>query len=158
MEFREKLGRLMREHGHTQTSLGNKLGISHRAVGKWQAGDSEPSPETAKKLAAELGVPVELLMNPAHELPPPGNTAAFIALHEPGTKYGELTKSEKAALGRAVFTDHFDKNPEMLKALAALPDGLRQFFEAQSHALSSALASIQSKLDSLEKRMPPSKK
>ncbi len=158
MEFREKLGRLMREHGHTQTSLGKKLGLSQRAVGKWQAGDSEPSPDMARKLAAELGVPVELLMNPAHELPPPSNTSAFLALHEPGTKYGELSRVEKAALSRAVLTDHFDKNPELLSALAALPEGLRQFFEAQSHALASALASIQSKLDSLEKRLPPSKK
>lgn len=69
MLFSEKLDRLMFRRGLTQTSLGGKLGISHRAVGKWLAGDSRPRAELAQRLAAELNIDFDTLYDDQRPLP-----------------------------------------------------------------------------------------
>ena len=48
-----------KEHGLTQTELGSMLGISGKAVSKWERGLSKPCDEHLKKLIALLGLPVE---------------------------------------------------------------------------------------------------
>lgn len=48
--------------GLTQQSLGNVVGISRRAIAKYEAGDidlSQIEVKTAIKLAAILGIPIE---------------------------------------------------------------------------------------------------
>lgn len=63
MSFTEKLSRLMRRHGHTQAGLGDLLGLSHRAVGKWLAGKSRPSVTVGRRLADIYRVDVLELMD-----------------------------------------------------------------------------------------------
>ena len=48
-----------KEHGLTQTELGAMLGISGKAVSKWERGLSKPCDEHLDRLVALLGLPVE---------------------------------------------------------------------------------------------------
>ena len=48
-----------RERGLTQAELGAMLGISGKAVSKWERGLSKPCEEHFKRLVALLGLPVE---------------------------------------------------------------------------------------------------
>jgi len=52
-----------RELGLTQTELGNMLGISGKAVSKWERGLSNPCREHMEKLVDLLGLPVEPSMS-----------------------------------------------------------------------------------------------
>lgn len=61
-DFGERLYRLRREKGLTQTELGALLGVSSKAVSKWENGVSYPHTGTLKKLAALLEVSVESLL------------------------------------------------------------------------------------------------
>ena len=48
-----------KEQGLTQTELGAMLGISGKAVSKWERGLSKPCEEHLDRLVALLGLPVE---------------------------------------------------------------------------------------------------
>ena len=48
-----------KERGMTQAELGSMLGISGKAVSKWERGLSKPCEEHFDKLVALLGLPVE---------------------------------------------------------------------------------------------------
>ena len=48
-----------KEQGLTQTELGAMLGISGKAVSKWERGLSKPCDEHLDRLVALLGLPVE---------------------------------------------------------------------------------------------------
>lgn len=48
-----------KEQGLTQTELGAMLGISGKAVSKWERGLSKPCEEHWERLVALLGLPVE---------------------------------------------------------------------------------------------------
>ena len=48
-----------KEQGLTQTELGAMLGISGKAVSKWDRGLSKPCEEHLEKLVALLGLPVD---------------------------------------------------------------------------------------------------
>lgn len=69
MTFPEKLRWLMDREGLTQQSLGEELGLSHRAVGKWLASQSRPRAPQIKALAEHFGVPVINLTDDDLELP-----------------------------------------------------------------------------------------
>ena len=49
-----------KERGLTQAELGAMLGISGKAVSKWERGLSKPCEEHLERLVALLGLPVEL--------------------------------------------------------------------------------------------------
>ena len=55
----EKLKKLRRERGFTQRTLGMRLGISDRAVSKWEMGLSRPSGQNLLSLSQIFSVPVE---------------------------------------------------------------------------------------------------
>jgi len=48
-----------KERGLTQAELGTMLGISGKAISKWERGLSKPCEEHLEKLVALLGLPVE---------------------------------------------------------------------------------------------------
>ena len=48
-----------KERGLTQAELGSMLGISGKAVSKWERGLSKPCEEHWNRLVALLGLPVE---------------------------------------------------------------------------------------------------
>ena len=51
-----------KERGLTQAELGSMLGISGKAVSKWERGLSKPCEEHFDKLVALLGLPVESII------------------------------------------------------------------------------------------------
>ncbi|MBQ8551325.1 MAG: L-serine ammonia-lyase, iron-sulfur-dependent, subunit alpha [Clostridia bacterium] len=57
--FAEKFSRMRKSSGITQQRLGTMLGVSNRAVSKWETGLSLPSTENVYKLAKIFSVPVD---------------------------------------------------------------------------------------------------
>ena len=53
-EFSERLLKLRREKGLSQKELGDLLGVSNKAISKWENGESMPKTETMLKLAELL--------------------------------------------------------------------------------------------------------
>ena len=56
-----------KEHGLTQTELGAMLGISGKAVSKWERGLSKPCEEHLDRLVELLGLPVEFCPTETHK-------------------------------------------------------------------------------------------
>lgn len=55
--------RLLRERNNmSMTELARRVGVQHPAVYKWEHGKSDPSMETARKLADVFGVSLDYLM------------------------------------------------------------------------------------------------
>ena len=63
----QKIGRfiseLRKELGMTQTELGEKLGVSYKAVSKWETGRNLPDPSLYEHLCAALGITLTELFN-----------------------------------------------------------------------------------------------
>ena len=63
----EKIGKFIqnvrKEKGLTQSELGNRLGISYKAVSKWETGISFPDASLLKPLCYELGITIDELLN-----------------------------------------------------------------------------------------------
>ena len=58
-DFAIKFAKLRKSSGITQQTLGNYLGVSNRAVSKWETGLAMPSTENIRKLAKIFDVPVD---------------------------------------------------------------------------------------------------
>lgn len=67
----EKTGRFIAElrkrKGLTQQELGEKMGIGYRSVSKWEQGITCPDISIIGKLASELGVTTDELLNGAYQ-------------------------------------------------------------------------------------------
>ncbi len=62
-KFGEFIYKKRTEKGISQNQLGELLGVSGKAVSKWETGRAKPHVEMLKKLSAELGVNVEMLLD-----------------------------------------------------------------------------------------------
>ena len=71
----EIISTLRRERGMTQRELAEKLDITDKAVSKWERDLAYPDTGTIPKLAEELGISVEELMN-AKAVPVSGHKGA----------------------------------------------------------------------------------
>lgn len=72
--FAKKLTKLRKENKITQQKLGECLGVSNRAVSKWETGLAMPSTENMQKLAKIFDVPIDHLFNIGGELEEKNNT------------------------------------------------------------------------------------
>ena len=63
----ELITKSRKERGITQNELGEMLGISGKAVSKWERGLSRPCDEHLKKLVDLLGLPVEFCPTETHK-------------------------------------------------------------------------------------------
>lgn len=61
-EFGNKLYKLRLASGYTQAALAEKLGVSNKAVSKWENGRAKPTTNTLRKLAAVYGLSLESLL------------------------------------------------------------------------------------------------
>jgi len=103
----------MRLHGETTRSLGTAVGATSGAVTGWTSG-AKPRPDKAKLIAGYFGVPVDVLLDDAKDLPPaegsqveespseflaatPLRTAAKLALREHGQTPAGQTAFERHA-------------------------------------------------------------
>ena len=67
MEFNEKLQELRRQKGLTQEELGKRLGVTNKAVSKWEVGETTPDITVLEPLAKIFQVTVdELLLGKEH--------------------------------------------------------------------------------------------
>ncbi len=68
--FAKTFAALRRRSGITQRELGERLGVSNRAVSKWETGLALPSTENVYKLAKIFNVPVDYFFSsePASEV------------------------------------------------------------------------------------------
>ena len=62
MEFRSRLKELRMEKGISQIGIAKMLNLSKMAVCHWEMGDSEPSIEDLKVLAAFFDVTIDYLV------------------------------------------------------------------------------------------------
>ena len=60
--FGNHLYRLRKKAGLSQAELGAKLGLSNKAVSKWESGKAKPGVDTVHRLADILGVSVDDLL------------------------------------------------------------------------------------------------
>src|SRR5690554_654550 len=63
MKISEKIKRLRKERGWSQTQLSNKLNLHSQQISRYERGLFVPSSETLAKLAEVFGVSVDYLLN-----------------------------------------------------------------------------------------------
>lgn len=61
-EFGNFIYHLRRKSGMTQTDMAERLGVTNKAVSKWENGKSKPTTNTLRKMAALFGISVEDLL------------------------------------------------------------------------------------------------
>ena len=82
----ENIGNLIvekrKERGLTQAELGSMLGISSKAVSKWERGLSKPCEEHWNRLVALLGLPVESTITAEEKRVAPKATLIYTVRNE----------------------------------------------------------------------------
>ena len=66
--FGERLKKLRKSAGFSQTALAGQLGVSQQAVGKWETGRATPDPNTIARIARLLGVSADAILGTAGSL------------------------------------------------------------------------------------------
>ena len=69
MEYRKKLICLRKKRGLTQQELAEAVNVSRQAISKWELGAAQPSTENFRSLSMFYGVPVDVLLNDALDIP-----------------------------------------------------------------------------------------
>ena len=62
MEFSEKIRFLRKKNKWSQEELGRKVGVTNRAVSKWEKGDARPSTDTLLSIATVFGVTLDFFL------------------------------------------------------------------------------------------------
>lgn len=65
--FAQRLRELRKQHGLSQTELGERVGIHYTHIGRYERGRSRPAADTLKRLADVLGVSGDYLLEGAVE-------------------------------------------------------------------------------------------
>ena len=68
--FGENLAALRKMRQMTQDELAERVGVSRQAVGKWEAGETEPALGVAQKVAEVFGVSLDEMTDHKPELVP----------------------------------------------------------------------------------------
>ncbi len=78
------ISKLRKEHGMTQTQLGDRLNVSCQAVSKWENNLSQPDIDTVREMLVIFGVTMETFVAIAEgtELPDPAEETAAVAAEE----------------------------------------------------------------------------
>ena len=97
MECREKLIRLRKKRGLTQLELAEAVDVSRQAISKWEVGTATPSIENLRSLSIFYGVPADLLLNDALDLPDTKQV-----LPEEPSQQGEAPPAEESPLGNEI--------------------------------------------------------
>ncbi len=104
MECREKLICLRKKRGLTQQELAEAVNVSRQAISKWELGAAQPSTENFRSLSMLYGVPVDVLLNDALNLPEAGRALPEVPVQQDGAGrvedrfQGDEIKKEISAL------------------------------------------------------------
>ena len=60
--FGEYLYQKRKQSGDSQNELGEKLGVTGKAVSKWENGNAKPKIQTIRKMAALWGISVKYIL------------------------------------------------------------------------------------------------
>ena len=102
-DFAEKIYSLRTARGLSQKELGDLLGVSNKAVSKWETGDSMPKTATLVKIADTFGIDISELMGAETRDPLPDNTAQLDSLKaENALLRSQITASDKHKKRRTV--------------------------------------------------------
>ena len=102
-DFAEKIYSLRTARGLSQKELGDLLGVSNKAVSKWETGDSMPKTATLVKIADTFGIDISELMGAETRDPLPDNTAQLDSLKaENALLRSQITASDKRKKRRTV--------------------------------------------------------
>ena len=71
--FGQRLARIRKERGFTQTELGDAIGVSQRVISYYERATQRPPAELLPKIAAVLGVTTDVLLG-VEALPEDGRT------------------------------------------------------------------------------------
>ena len=112
----EIISTLRKEKGMTQKDIADKLGITDKAVSKWELDIAFPDTATIPKLAEILGVSVEELMQ-AKSVPTTGHKGA-------GYLINIILKAIPLAMGVAVIVTSILGELDMKSGFAMLGLGL----------------------------------
>lgn len=63
MDFTEKLQKLRKERGYTQSELAEKVGVSCRSIQNYELGDRYPKRDILNRLCNVLGTKIEYLVS-----------------------------------------------------------------------------------------------
>lgn len=95
----------MARNGLTQQALGTYLGVSHRAVGKWLAGDSRPGAALVVKLAERFELSVDLLTDDTRDLP----IYEVVARMEEAKAVAERWPADQPKIRQEIFTRQLER-------------------------------------------------
>lgn len=112
----ELIAALRREHGMTQKELADRLGITDKAVSKWERSASYPDTATLPKLSELLDISVEELLD-AKSVPAGGHRGAAYLMTV-------LWKALALAMGVAAVVLSLLKSIESASAILLLGIGL----------------------------------
>ena len=69
---KQKTGELIKnariKKGYTQVELGDLLGVTNKAISRWEKGDTVPSTDTLKLLSKEFDVSINTLLGEPRKL------------------------------------------------------------------------------------------
>ena len=68
-EFGNQMFALRKERGLSQSELGKMVGVSNKAVSKWENGNAKPNTDTLKKLADLFQMPIDSLLKSLQDKP-----------------------------------------------------------------------------------------
>lgn len=100
----QKLICLRKKRGLTQQELAEAVNVSRQAISKWELGAAQPSTENFRSLSMFYGVPVDVLLNDALNLPEAGRALPEVPVQQDGAGrvedrfQGDEIKKEISAL------------------------------------------------------------
>ncbi len=102
--FGERLKKLRKEAGFSQTALAGHLGVSQQAVGKWETGRATPDPSTIATIARLLGVSTDAILGTIGE-----SVSAFTETLVP------VVGRVRAGYGALAFEEDYGSEPANVK-------------------------------------------
>ena len=105
--YADRIRELRLRAGMSQQTLGNMLGVSAVAVGKWERGQTQPDITTLTRLADIFGTTIDDLCGHAAL----ENVGEDSSIHIMTRAFRQLTPEEQEkylAVGRALFAHAFD--------------------------------------------------
>lgn len=97
IETANRLVQLRKENGYSQEVLAEKLGISRRAISKWERAEASPDTDNTIALAGLYGMTLDALLNTADDKYIPANTPQS---QETAEKEEKLPKTERQLWGK----------------------------------------------------------
>lgn len=117
MNFAQRVRKLRTDAGLTQNEIAEKLGLTNRAVGAWEAGRSKPRLDKMAQLADLFSVPVSELLGEGTDVPQPSDYVTLpvaVAAHA-GEFTDEFEPGEVVDVPRSVMDSIGDPDAYLIR-------------------------------------------